>query len=84
MSAVVTRARMLGTPEASALADLFCGQARRRVEQAFHDLWHNDDTEEYAASRRLLDGDFLFLEAGILDPSGDDPLIATSGQPADR
>jgi hypothetical protein len=73
---------MLGTSEAEALADLFCGQARRRVEQAFHDLWHNDDTEEYRASRRLLDGEFLFLEEGILDPSGDGPLIASGGQPA--
>jgi alkylation response protein AidB-like acyl-CoA dehydrogenase len=84
MSAVVARARLLGTPEAEALADLFCGQARRRVEQAFHELWHNDDSDEYHATRRLLDGDFLFLEEGILDPSGDDPLIAGSGQPADR
>jgi alkylation response protein AidB-like acyl-CoA dehydrogenase len=84
MSAVVSRARMLGTAEAAGLADLFCGQARRRVDQAFHDLWHNDDNQEYRATRRLLDGDFLFVEAGILDPSGDDPLIASSGQPAQR
>jgi alkylation response protein AidB-like acyl-CoA dehydrogenase len=84
MSAAVARARMLGSAEAAALAELFCGQARRRVDRAFHDLWHNDDSQEYRAARRLLDGDFVFLEEGILDPSGDDPLIASSGQPAGR
>jgi alkylation response protein AidB-like acyl-CoA dehydrogenase len=82
MSAVVVRARMLATKEAEELADLFCGQARRRIDQAFHDLWHNDDADEYRAALGILDGRYTFLEEGILDPSGDDPLIASSGQPA--
>ena len=81
ISAVVARARMLATPEAEELADLFCGQARRRVDQAFQDLWHNDDADEYAAALRILDGRYTFLEQGILDPSGDDPLISTTGEP---
>jgi alkylation response protein AidB-like acyl-CoA dehydrogenase len=82
MSAVVTRARMLGTEEGRELADLFCGQARRRIDQAFHDMWHNDDRDEYRAAVRILDGRYTFFEEGILDPSGDDPLIATPGGPA--
>jgi hypothetical protein len=82
MSAVVARAKMLATAEADELADLFCGQARRRVDQAFHDLWHNDDSDEYAAALRVLDGRYTFLEEGILDPSGDAPLISSSGEPA--
>jgi hypothetical protein len=81
MSAVVVRARMLATTEAEDLADLFCGQARRRIDQAFHDLWHNDDSEEYAAALAVLDGRYTFLEEGILDPSGNDPMIASSGYP---
>jgi alkylation response protein AidB-like acyl-CoA dehydrogenase len=84
MSASVARARMLGTQEAEELADLFCGQARRRVDQAFRDLWHNDDTEEYAAALRVLEGKYAFMEEGILDPSGDDPLISSSGEPSGR
>jgi len=82
ISAVVARAQMLDTDEARELADLFCGQARRRVDQAFHDLWHNDDSDEYEAALQVLDGRYTFLEEGILDPSGDDPLISSSGQPA--
>jgi alkylation response protein AidB-like acyl-CoA dehydrogenase len=80
ISAVVVRAQMLQTEEAEELAGLFCGQARRRVDQAFHDLWHNDDNSEYQAALRILDGRYTFLEEGILDPSGDDPLIANPGQ----
>ncbi|MGH9301321.1 MAG: acyl-CoA dehydrogenase family protein, partial [Acidimicrobiales bacterium] len=82
ISAVVVRARMLDTPEATELAELFCLQSRRRVDQAFHDLWHNDDKEEYQAALQILEGRYTFLEEGILDPSGDDPLISSSGQPA--
>ena len=81
MSAVIVRARMLGTDEAEELADLFCGQARRRVEQAFRELWHNDDSEEYDAAMAVLGGRYAFLEGGIMDPSGSAPLIAASGEP---
>jgi alkylation response protein AidB-like acyl-CoA dehydrogenase len=79
MSACVVRARMLGTDEAQELADLFGRQARRRVDQAFHDLWHNDDDAEYQAALKVLDGRYTFAEDGILDPSGEGPMIASSG-----
>jgi alkylation response protein AidB-like acyl-CoA dehydrogenase len=86
MSAVVVRAKMLsgqsgpeGAPED--LADLFCRQARRRVDQAFHDLWHNDDDTEYQSAMSLLEGRYTFAEEGILDPSGDGPMIDSTGNP---
>jgi alkylation response protein AidB-like acyl-CoA dehydrogenase len=86
MSAVVVRAKMLsgqsgpeGAPED--LADLFCRQARRRVDQAFHDLWHNDDDTEYQSAMSLLEGRYTFSEEGILDPSGDEPMIDSTGNP---
>jgi alkylation response protein AidB-like acyl-CoA dehydrogenase len=66
MSATVARARMLGTEAAGELAGLFCSQARRRVDQAFHDLWHNDDADDYRTALALLDGRYLFMEEGIL------------------
>lgn len=57
------------------LADLFCNQARRRVEQLFHDLWQNDDAANYAAAQRVLDDRYTWFEEGILDPSGGGPMI---------
>ena len=57
------------------LAELFCNQARRRVEQLFHDLWQNDDAESYAAAQKVLEGRYTWFEEGILDPSGGGPMI---------
>jgi hypothetical protein len=62
--------------EAVELADLFCRQARRRVDALFHALWHNDDEENYAAAQRVLEGRYTWLEEDIVDPSGSGPLIA--------
>lgn len=59
------------------LADLFCQQARRRVDRLFHDLWSNDDAENYAAAQRVLDEQYTWFEDGILDPSGGGPMIRT-------
>jgi alkylation response protein AidB-like acyl-CoA dehydrogenase len=62
--------------EAEELADLFCGQARRRVDALFHALWFNDDEDNYEAAQRVLRGRYEWLEGGIVDPSGYGPLIA--------
>ena len=57
------------------LADLFCHQARRRVDQLFYDLWHNDDRDSYRAALKVLDDRYTWFEDGILDPSGGGPMI---------
>ncbi len=57
------------------LADLFSKQARRRVDRLFSDLWANDDTDNYDAAQRVLDGQFTWFEEGVLDPSGGGPMI---------
>jgi alkylation response protein AidB-like acyl-CoA dehydrogenase len=62
--------------EATELADLFCRQARRRVGVLFDALWANDDTDAYALAQGVLGGRFTWLEEGIVDPSGDGPMIA--------
>jgi alkylation response protein AidB-like acyl-CoA dehydrogenase len=62
--------------QARELADLFCAQSRRRVEQLFHDLWRNEDDANYKAAMKVLDGEYEFIEKGVLDPSGDGPMIA--------
>jgi len=48
------------------LADVFSQQARLRVEQKFHDLWHNTDTATYTTARHVLDDHFRWLEEGIV------------------
>jgi alkylation response protein AidB-like acyl-CoA dehydrogenase len=57
------------------LADLFCAQARRRIDRLFHDLWANDDDDRYAAAQRVVEGRYTWFEEGILDPSGGGPMI---------
>jgi alkylation response protein AidB-like acyl-CoA dehydrogenase len=87
ISAAVVRAQMLLGEDpcegklAVELADLFCMGARRRVGALFHDLWFNDDAAEYAAAQRVIDGRYVFLEDGVLDLSGDGPLVAAPQQP---
>jgi hypothetical protein len=62
--------------ESRELADLFCVQARRRVESLFAALWRNDDVPGYEAGQRVLGGRYRWLEEGIVDPSGPGPMIA--------
>jgi hypothetical protein len=85
MSATVVRAEMLRREDpaqgvrAYELADLFCKQARLRVDELFHRLWANTDDESYKVAMDVLDGKHIWSEAGALDPSGAGPLV---GEPA--
>lgn len=71
--------------EAVELADLFCHQARRRADRLFHDLWSNDDDENYAAAQLVLGGRYAWLEDGVADPSGEGlmmpPLVDEAAAP---
>jgi alkylation response protein AidB-like acyl-CoA dehydrogenase len=61
--------------EAQELAELFCAMAKRRAEALFHELWANDDDIRYSTAQKVLDGRYRFLEEGIVDPSGEGPMI---------
>ncbi|MGH3441219.1 MAG: acyl-CoA dehydrogenase family protein [Nitriliruptorales bacterium] len=61
--------------EARELADIFCRGARRRIDRYFYDLWHNDDDINYRAAQRVLEGRYVWAEEGVLDPSGEGPMI---------
>ena len=61
--------------EAQELAELFCTQAKLRVQTLFAQLWDNDDDANRAAAARVLDGRYRWLEEGIADPSGEGPMI---------
>lgn len=83
ISAACVRARMLADedPEvagvhAKELADTFCRGARRRVTRLFDELWHNDDAANYAVAQQVLAGRYLWVEQGVMDPSGDGPMIS--------
>ncbi|MEU5053308.1 acyl-CoA dehydrogenase family protein [Streptomyces sp. NPDC021096] len=81
MSAACVRAEHLrsrgdhGT-EAYQLADAFCRQSRIRVEELFRRLWTNTDELDRKVVSGVMSGSYEWLEAGIVDPSGDGPWIA--------
>ena len=59
------------------LADVFCQQARLRVEALFEALWHNCDDADRGLADAVLAGEAAWLEAGVLDASeGTGPWIA--------
>ncbi|WP_306364472.1 acyl-CoA dehydrogenase family protein [Nocardia sp. CC227C] len=83
MSASCVRAQAevsQGGPEGAAaqeLAEVFCRQARLRVQRLFDALWNNTDDADTEIARGLLDGRYRWLEAGALDPSeGTGPWIS--------
>ncbi|MEP7001154.1 MAG: acyl-CoA dehydrogenase family protein [bacterium] len=69
MTAVCVRAQMLsnqGNREATELADLFCREARQRIEANFARFFGKNDAAIYEVSRRVLAGDHAWLEQGIV------------------
>ncbi|MFE6199085.1 acyl-CoA dehydrogenase family protein [Streptomyces sp. NPDC057838] len=81
MSAACVRAELLRSQgdhgrEAYQLADVFCRQARIRIEELFTRLWTNTDDLDRKVVKGVLSGTYAWLEHGIVDPSGDGPWIA--------
>lgn len=81
MSAACVRAELLRTTtdhggEAHELADAFCHQARLRIEELFDRLWSNTDDLDRRIVDGVLAGRYTWLEAGIVDPSGEGAWIA--------
>ena len=75
MAACISRVELMRTrdPANAASAELlalaFCEQAEHRCEALFRDLWANSDKTDRKLSKKVLAGDFTWLEKGILDPS---------------
>jgi alkylation response protein AidB-like acyl-CoA dehydrogenase len=68
MSAACVRARMLaqrGQAGAVELADVFCREARVRIERLFDDLFARNDPALYRLALRVLSGEYAWLEEGI-------------------
>jgi alkylation response protein AidB-like acyl-CoA dehydrogenase len=87
MSATVVRAEMLRKDNAEEgarayeLADLFCKQARLRIDELFGRLWSNTDEESYRVALGVMDGKYLFAEQGMLDPTVPGPTVASATAP---
>ncbi|MFL6145501.1 MAG: acyl-CoA dehydrogenase family protein [Labedaea sp.] len=84
MSAACVRAEMQRVNDATEgaaayeLADVFCQQARLRIERLLDSLFSNTDDADYQLALDTLDGRYTWLEAGIIDASeGTGPWIAT-------
>ncbi len=66
-------------PTPTELADLFCRNARRRIENAFRHVGDNDDEAGYRLAREVLDGKMTWLEDGVFHT---DDLVAGAGEMA--
>ncbi|MFI7080903.1 acyl-CoA dehydrogenase family protein [Micromonospora sp. NPDC049903] len=78
MSAVCVRAHAerAERPENVELADLFCRQARVRIDALFTALWENTDSVDVVAAKRILAGRYSALEDGVITPPADRPWVA--------
>ncbi|HEY2328466.1 MAG TPA: acyl-CoA dehydrogenase family protein [Verrucomicrobiae bacterium] len=59
---------MAGQKALLALANGFCGAARRRIEQKFRGLHHNGGRDGYRLAQQMLAGNLPALTAGIVRP----------------
>lgn len=66
ITASCARAQSLDTEEARTLADCFCRMSRLKIEGLFHDVYKNRDADGYRLAQRVLDGEFNWLEEGIM------------------
>src|SRR5713226_9386455 len=73
MAATCARAQMLlkenpdSGKHAVQLADLFCAQARGRVQAKFGGLWRNEDTRAYRLAQEVLQSEHRWLERGMVE-----------------
>jgi len=85
MTAACVRARMLeqqGNREATELADLFCREARQRIETNFDRFYGKNDRAIYKVSQQVLGGAHEWLEQGIVGIMDERP--APSGSKGGR
>jgi alkylation response protein AidB-like acyl-CoA dehydrogenase len=79
MAAACTRAQRLaqqGQPNALELADLFCREARGRIDAHFRQMFGPNDTALYATAQAVLGSEFAWLEQGIADTLYSQPAPA--------
>ncbi len=71
MSAAISYAAMLdkkGNENAMELADLFCREARTRIDQNFRTLFDNHDELAYKVVQKMMKGEYEWLEGDLVQP----------------
>ncbi len=71
MSATISYATMLakkGQKNALDLADVFCHEARKRIEANFTNLFDNYDEKEYRVVQGLMKGEYDWLQGRLVQP----------------
>ena len=48
------------------LADLFCRQARTRIQDRFRRLFRNSDAATYSVAQQVMEGTFDWVEEGLI------------------
>jgi len=76
------RGRGADAARAAELADVFCRMTRRRIIQRFAAIRSNDDVRKYRTARRLLAGEHLWLERGLV-PIGEVEKFAAAAVAAE-
>lgn len=74
-----------GATEAAELAEMFCKNSRRVVEERFYQLWSNDDDAKVAVTKQVMGDAYTWMEAmpqGVI--STDDSADAEVEAPAAR
>ncbi len=55
-----------GTGDARALADVFCREAARRVDERFREFFGPNDGAMYRLSQAVLGGEYAWMEEGVI------------------
>jgi hypothetical protein len=74
IAATCVRAHALahdGNKHALDLADLFCREAKKRIDRLFDDFYGSDDSASYRVAQQVLKGEHAWLETGIISLLGD-------------
>ena len=74
MAATISYATMLakqGQQNAMDLADVFCHEARKRIDHTFATLFDNYDEKEYRVVQSLMKGEYGWLEGRLVQPIED-------------
>jgi alkylation response protein AidB-like acyl-CoA dehydrogenase len=74
MAATISYATMLakqGQTNAMDLADVFCHEARKRIDHTFETLFDNYDEKEYRVVQSLMKGEYEWLEGRLVQPIQD-------------
>jgi alkylation response protein AidB-like acyl-CoA dehydrogenase len=82
IAAACVRAHMLakqGNVKAVALADLFCREARLRVDSLFDRFYGGNDQAIYRVAQQVLRGEHAWLEQGIASPLEPEAQVESEG-----